>query len=111
MTVVVTRTEPQVGVCWACGELTLAVQLRAGASVVLDREELVPPPACPACRSRASRSRGRRWCVACGNGTVQPLLTLGVAVGADGMGRWFKGTQREGEAIHKLHACALAQVG
>lgn len=88
-----------------CGAAVLVVRLR-GRVVVLDAREVMPPMRCPLCRIVEARGQDRGpWCWRCGGtGYVgDPLPEPGVCVGVDGQARFFTGTRREGESVHRPH--------
>lgn len=93
-----------------CGEEVLGLDLPNGVRVVVDVQEVTPPGRCPLCAAVETRGQDRGpWCWRCGGTAVvgEPLPQPAIALDPYGRARVFKGRRRKGEAIHRLHPCAL----
>lgn len=98
-----------------CGDEVLAVHLD-DEWVTLDVREVEPEQPCGNCRAALARARKPPPCWQCnGRRTLgEPWPEQGVAISGVDTIRWFKGDRgkrKTGEAVHRLHVCAVTLSG
>jgi hypothetical protein len=102
--------EPFRGACPSCGRRVLAVEVD-GREVVVEVAEVLEAFPCPSCAQVAGMGHERLLrCWRCNGGWIgEPLPPRGVALDAMGHARLFEGRRSAGEAVHRLHACAIRE--
>lgn len=96
------------GVCPVCREDVLVVEID-GVDVVAELGEVLEVFRCPVCSQVEAKSHARGRCLRCGNtGRIgEPLPEFGVRVGERGAAAYFHGSRVVGEAVHRVHLCAV----